>query len=99
MTAGIVRAQRIPWDKVDGQLRIFALDQPRNAVGRISGDLELAASPSTFSLPAEFVTPKIRFALDSPLEEGGFEPSVPPLSEFGLSGGQNARGSGRDTHR
>src|SRR5438132_10193171 len=88
MTAGIVRAQRIPWDKVDGQLRIFALDQPRNAVGRISGDLELAASPSTFSLPAEFVTPKIRFALDSPLEEGVTSEPVsvaPPRRGFSRS--------------
>jgi len=25
--------------------------------------------------------PKVRFATDSPLEESGFEPSVPPVSE------------------
>jgi len=44
------------------------------------------------SWPAAFQRMSSRFAADSPLEESGFEPSVPPCERVGLRG-RNANAS------
>jgi hypothetical protein len=45
-------------------------------------------------VPREFASPKVRFAMDSPLEGAGFEPSV-PLGRERFSGARSWTGVNR----
>ena len=51
--------------------------------------IETAIAASIFYMAIEGNPPMSRFAVDSPVEEAGFEPSVPP------EGGLSCPGSGR----
>ena len=68
--------------KVD--LRCFHFKSPGRAdAGRRAPALARAPPPvtgraiPTYAGNVEVTAPKVRFAIDSPLEGGGFEPSVP----------------------
>ena len=56
-------------------------EDPPTLLIRHQGEPALALGVVRRQAAREFASPKVRFAMDSPLEGGGFEPSVPGAKE------------------
>jgi hypothetical protein len=81
----------MPWEEEKHQI-----DDPVRLRRRAANlERELAAAPARESTLAFLrgILEEVRFALDSPLEGTGFEPSAPPITEAVSSSEWEYRGS------